>query len=135
MPKDAIGYSARNAEKEKPDAREAWILGHQEQFRELADPTVLWHEGNWYLYPTGDLAWISADNGATRQHHPLNVRDVGPAPPVVRHRGRLLLAASGPAIYAWSSPLGFFEKIGNFPAVGESNRTGHGSRQSQLVDP
>ena len=117
IPNYPIGRAARTATKGTPDSGANWLLGHQEQFRELADPTALWHEGKWYLYPTGDLAWVSADNGATWQHHPLNVRDVGPAPTVVRHRGRFLLAANGPTIYASSSPLGPFEKIGDFPSA------------------
>ena len=65
-----------------------WLADHQEQFRELADPTALWHEGKWYLYPSVDMAWVSADCGATWQHHPLNIRDLGYAPTVVKHGGR-----------------------------------------------
>ena len=116
IPNYPIGYVARNAVNGKPDAGVGWLLGHQEQFRELGEPTALWHEGKWYLYPSVDMAWVSADNGATWQHHPLNVRDLGYSPTVVRHRGRFLLAANGPAIYASASPLGPFEKIGDFPA-------------------
>jgi xylan 1,4-beta-xylosidase len=117
IPNYPVGYSARNAKNGQPDAGSGWILGHQEQFRESADPTVLWHEGKWYLYPSCDMAWVSADNGATWQHQPLNVRDIGYSPTVLRHRGRFLLASNVSAIYASSSPLGPFEKIGDFPAV------------------
>ena len=38
--------------------------GPKEQFRELADPTALWLDGKWYLYPSGDMAWVSSDQGA-----------------------------------------------------------------------
>ena len=106
---------SRNVKKGQPDAGGNWIFGHQEQFRELGDPTALWHEGKWYLYPSEDMAWVSADNGATWQHHPLNVlRGLSAAPTVVRHRGRFLLADNRRAFYASSSPLGPFEKIGDF---------------------
>jgi len=117
IPNYPIGRAARTATKGSPDSGGNWLLGHQEQFRELADPTALWHDGKWYLYPSVDMAWVSADQGATWQHHPLNVRDLGNAPTVVRHRGRFLLAANGRAIYASSSPLGPFEKIGDLPAA------------------
>jgi len=117
IPNYPLGYDARNAEKGKSLANDTWRLGYQEQFRELGDPTALWHEGKWYLYPSVDMAWVSADNGATWQHHPINLRDLGYSPTVVHHRGQFLLAANGPAIYASSSPLGPFEKIGDFPAV------------------
>ncbi len=115
IPNYPIGHFARNAKNGQPDAGGGWILGRQEQFRELGDPTALWHEGKWYLYPSLDMAWVSEDNGGTWQHHPLNVRDLGYSTTVVRHRGRFLLAGNDPAIYASSSPLGPFEKIGDFP--------------------
>ena len=89
-----------------------WLAEKSEQYRELADPTALWHEGKWYLYPSVDMAWVSADEGITWQHHPLNVRDVGYAPTVVNHRGRFLLMASESAVYSGPSPLGPFEPIG-----------------------
>ena len=89
-----------------------WLVDRAEQYRELADPTALWHEGKWYLYPSVDMAWVSADEGRTWQHHPLNVRDLGYAPTVVHHRGRFLLMASNSDLYAGSTPLGPFEPIG-----------------------
>ena len=86
--------------------------GNREQWRELADPSALWLEGKWYLYPSGDMAWVSADNGATWQHHPLNCRDVGYAPTVVKHGAKFLLVASASPLYEADSPLGPFKKLG-----------------------
>ena len=117
IPNYPIGRSARSVKNGEPDTQGHWKLGYKEQFRELADPSVLWFDGKWYLYPSADMAWVSADNGATWQHHLLNVRDVGYAPTVVRHRGRFLLAGNDSTIHASSSPLGPFERIGDFPAV------------------
>ncbi len=109
--KDAVGVT--NGE----PGGQGWLRGYTEQFRALADPTVLWLDGKWYLYPSSDMAWVSADNGGTWEYHPLNVRDTGWSPTVVRHRGRFLLTGNAPAIYASSSPLGPFEKLGDTPAV------------------
>ncbi len=89
-----------------------WLLDHMEQYRELADVSVLWHEGKWYMYPSVDMAWVSSDGGATWEHHPLNVRDIGYAPTVVRHKGKFLLLASGSPIYTSDSPLGPFIELG-----------------------
>jgi hypothetical protein len=86
--------------------------GPKEQFRELADPTALWLDGKWYLYPSCDMAWVSSDQGATWQHHPLNIRDVGYAPTIVKHRGKFLLIASLSEMYASDSPLGPFTSLG-----------------------
>ncbi|MEY3852516.1 MAG: hypothetical protein RI910_1496, partial [Verrucomicrobiota bacterium] len=74
---------------------------------------VIWHEGKWYLYPSGDMAWVSADQGATWQHHPINVREIGYPPSIVRHRGRFLFANNTASLYASVSPLGPFEKFGD----------------------
>ena len=58
------------------------------------------------------MAWVSSDEGRTWQHRPLNIRDVGYAPTVVRHGDRFLLLASDSELYASASPLGPFEKLG-----------------------
>ena len=89
-----------------------WRLGYKQQFRELADVTALWFDGKFFLYPSVDMAWVSDDLGATWTHHPLNVRDLGYAPTIVRHRDRFLLMASNSSIYASSSPLGPFHEVG-----------------------
>lgn len=113
IPDYPIGRLARTVTNGEPSVGAGlWLLEKKEQFRELADPTALWHEGKWYLYPSVDMAWVSADNGATWQHHPLNIRDVGYAPTVVEHRGKFLLMASDSALYSSDSPLGPFVEIG-----------------------
>jgi len=50
--------------------------------------------------------------GVTWQHHPLNLRDVGYAPTVVRQGDRFLLMASSSPIYTAPSPLGPFKELG-----------------------
>jgi hypothetical protein len=42
------------------------------------------------------MARVSTDGGASWRHHPLNVRDLGYTPTVVRHEGKFLLMASVP---------------------------------------
>ena len=113
IPDYPIGRLARTVTNGEPSNGEGlWLLEQKEQFRELADPTALWDDGKWYLYPSVDMAWVSADNGATWQHHPLNIRDVGYAPTVVKHRGKFLLMASDSALYSSDSPLGPFTEVG-----------------------
>lgn len=113
LPDYPVGRGVRDLPRGKPtEPGSLWLVGHTEQYRELADPTGLWFEGKWYLYPSCDLAWVSADEGRTWTHHPLNVRDIGYAPTVVLHRGKFLLMASDSAIYSGPTPLGPFEPIG-----------------------
>jgi hypothetical protein len=113
IPDYPVGRLVRDTPNGAPlDTSPLWLLDHKEQYRELADPSVIWHDGKWYLYPSVDMAWVSEDMGATWQHHPLNVRDIGYAPTVVEHRGRFLLMASGSSVYESDSPLGPFKELG-----------------------
>jgi len=89
-----------------------WLTESQEQYRELADPSALWFEGAWYLYPSVDMAWVSRGEGLTWEHHPLNVRDIGYAPTIVQHGDRFLLMASGSKVYESDHPLGPFHPMG-----------------------
>ncbi len=113
IPDYPVGRNARGLKNgDATDGSHLWFVDRVEQYRELADPTALWHDGQWILYPSVDMAWTSADMGATWQHHPLNIRDVGYAPTVVRQGNRFLLMASQSAIYASPSPLGPFTELG-----------------------
>lgn len=112
IPNYPVGRLCRRTEPGTP-AGEAnlWLLDQMEQYRELADVSVLWFDQKWHMYPSCDMAWVSAD-GVKWEHCPLNVRDIGYAPTIVRHQGRFLLMASGSAIHVSASPLGPFEPIG-----------------------
>ena len=112
IPNYPIGRFARDLTRGDTGPDWMWRLGYKQQFRELADVTALWFDGKFYLYPSVDMAWVSEDLGATWKHHPLNVRDLGYAPTIVKHRDRFLLMASNSSIYVSSSPLGPFEELG-----------------------
>jgi hypothetical protein len=120
LPDYPVGRLVRDTAPGKPNEPAGlWLAEKTTQYRELADPTALWFEGKWYLYPSCDMAWVSADEGRTWTHHPLNVRDIGYAPTVVRHRGQFLLMASDSEIHTGPSPLGPFTPIGKLqmPAI------------------
>lgn len=113
LPDYPVGRLVRDLKPGQPNQPVAlWLTDRAEQYRELADPSAVWFENKWYLYPSCDMAWVSADEGRTWQHHPLNLRDIGYAPTVVRHGGRFLLMASDSALYASDSPLGPFVSLG-----------------------
>ncbi|MGC3989596.1 MAG: family 43 glycosylhydrolase [Chthoniobacteraceae bacterium] len=120
LPDYPVGRFARSVTNGDPlDQSPLWLLGHKEQYRELADPTMMVHEGGWYLYPSCDMAWVSKDHGATWQHTPISIegqkegyRDLGYAPTVERHGNQFLLVASDSALYVADSPLGPFKPLG-----------------------
>lgn len=86
-------------------------------FRETADPTVLYHEGVWYLYSSCAMAYKSTDF-VNWEHIPLQPEDIGYAPTVVAHNGKFYLAASGNSeLWEADSPEGPFRLIGHFTSV------------------
>ncbi|NJK91926.1 MAG: family 43 glycosylhydrolase [Blastochloris sp.] len=88
-----------------------WNRSRREDFREAADPSVLWHEGAWYLYVSGTMAYVSRDF-QTWTHHPINIPWIGYAPTIVRHGHTFLLTACQAEIYTSDHPLGPFTALG-----------------------
>lgn len=80
-------------------------------YRETADPSVLYHSGRWYLYPSCGMAYVSDDFVTWRQVR-IEPYDCGYAPTVVAHRGRFLLTACGAPILQSADPLGPFTPVG-----------------------
>jgi hypothetical protein len=116
LPNYPVGKRVRDAAIGAPAGSDALFLQPTiDQYRELADVSMLWHENKWYMYPSVDMAWVSADGGATWQHHPLNVRDIGYAPTIVKHRGKFLLMGSDSAVHTADAPLGPFTPLGPIP--------------------
>lgn len=97
------------------DKSKAWGWrnnGRPVDFRETADPSVLFHDGKWYLYPSCGMAWVSEDFCSWR-HEPMNIDDVGYAPTIMAHRDKFYLTASGhPTLYVADNPLGPWENVG-----------------------
>ena len=98
------------------DYPNGWINnGQPHDYREAADPSVLYHDGKWYLYPSCGMAWVSEDF-TSWQHHPMNLYDIGYAPTIMAHRGAFYLTAGAAPLYRSDSPLGPWQEVG--PLVG-----------------
>ena len=80
-------------------------------WRETADPSVLFHDGAWYLYPSCGMAYVSMDF-VTWSNHRIEPYDCGYAPTVVKFRDKFLLTACGAPIYEATTPLGPFVELG-----------------------
>ena len=88
-----------------------WYEEEMHDFREAADPSVLYHDGAWYLYPSAGMAYVSTDF-VTWTHHRMEPYDCGYAPTVERFRGQFLLTACQAGMWTSESPLGPFREIG-----------------------
>lgn len=82
--------------------------------RSLADPSVIYYDEKWYMYPSYGMAYVSEDF-VTWKHHPIEPADIGYAPTVVVHKGKIYLMANHDIslLYVADDPLGPFEPIGN----------------------
>lgn len=95
-----------------PIGRNCYIEGKTRMdYRETADPTVLYEDGKWYLYPSCGMVYWSEDF-TTWQHQKMEPYDCGYAPTVVKHGGKFYLLASLSELYESESPMGPFTRIG-----------------------
>ncbi len=82
-------------------------------YRSISDPTVFYHEGKWYLYPSYGMAWVTEDfeHWEHRRTEPYCPKY---SPAVTPWDDRFLLVAWNSPLYVGDSPLGPFEKLGEF---------------------
>lgn len=104
-----------------------WTRDDHPDFRETADPTVLFWRGKWYLYVSGAAAYVSEDF-VTWEHHPIEPSRPGYAPTIVQWRGEFWLTACHAPLYRGPHPLGPFEEVGMMENV-------NGSPLEPWVDP
>ena len=79
--------------------------------RSISDPTVLWYEGKWYMYPSYNMAYISEDF-VTWEHREISPCDLGWGPTVLEYNGKFYLYGRTGGLYVSDNPLGPFEKLG-----------------------
>ena len=86
-----------------------------EDFREMADPSVLYHDGKWYMYPSCGMVYWTEDliNWQHTSIEPASMIHEA-APTIMEYKGKFYLNASYTDLYVSDSPLGPFESIRNF---------------------
>lgn len=81
-------------------------------YRSISDPSVIYHDGKWILYPSYRLAYVTEDF-VHWQHVEVGVHDVRYSPAVVQFRGKWYLLGHGlPELYVSDSPTGPFTVCG-----------------------
>ena len=93
-----------------PSVYDDWSIWRKRDFREAADPTVLYHDGKWYLYASAGMAYVSEDF-VTWRYHPID-SIMGYAPTIVAFRGKFYLTGSHTPLYVSDLPLGPFTVAG-----------------------
>lgn len=95
----------------RQDLSQSWWGDRSQDFRETGDPTVIYHEGAWYLFPSCGMAWKSEDF-VHWIYHPTGPKKIGYAPTVVRYRDRFLMTAQTRSVWHAPHPLGPWEDLG-----------------------
>ena len=81
--------------------------------RSVADPTLVRHEGKWYLYPSCGQLWTSADDGGTWTRAKTNLTKPGHAPAAVRHgRTWYYMPDTTGELLSSDAPEGPFRRLG-----------------------
>ena len=82
-------------------------------YRSISDPSVLFDNGKWYLYPSYGMAWVSEDF-VTWKHFRTEPYNMKYSPAVIPFRGRYLMTSHSHGLYEADSPLGPFRSLGDF---------------------
>lgn len=83
-------------------------------YRSISDPSVLYFEGKWYLYPSYGILWESEDFVNWKKvlcETPYEAPGYSPAPMV--HNGKVWLAVHSRPMFVADSPTGPFTCVGN----------------------
>ena len=82
-------------------------------YRSISDPSVLYHDNKWYLYPSYGMAFVSEDF-VTWKHVRTEPYNLKYSPSVVHWKGRFLMTGHSNGLYISDSPLGPFDYLGDF---------------------
>ena len=103
-----------------PDGR--WLdtdLTHAEptdytNYRSISDPSVVYYDGKWILYPSYTVAWVTEDF-VHWKHVDIGVPHLRYSPAVAQFRGKWYLAGHGMTeLYCADDPLVPFAVCGQF---------------------
>lgn len=88
------------------------VTDQSPDYRSISDPTVLYHEGKWYLYPSYGMAWVSEDF-VSWKHYRTEPYCPKYSPSIVKWKDKFLLASWKCPLYTADTPLGPFELLGD----------------------
>jgi len=82
-------------------------------YRSISDPSVIYYDGKWIMYPSYKLAYVSEDF-VNWKHVDIGIDNLRYSPAVVNFRGKWYLSGHGmPEMYVADSPLGPFKYCGD----------------------
>ncbi len=115
-------YPLGNWTQKPSPSLDRWLKGYVQDFRELADPSVIYHDGKWIMYPSVAMAYVSEDFITWRKVDvtPGKIGD-GYAPSVAEHGGKFYLIGCFSELHVADGPLGPFRSLGPVTAADGTN--------------
>lgn len=106
-------YPLGNWTQKPSPSMDRWLKGYVQDFRELADPSVIYYQGKWIMYPSVAMAYVSEDFVSWKRVtiDPVKIGD-GYAPCVAEHQGKFYLVGCFSELYVADDPLGPFKSLG-----------------------
>jgi len=84
-----------------------------EDYRSISDPSVLYYEGKWYLYPSYGIGWVSEDF-VTWKYVPMDPPDMFYSPAMAVRGHEIFMTGHSRPLYVSTSPTGPFKLLGDF---------------------
>lgn len=82
-------------------------------YRSISDPSVIYHDGKWIMYPSYAVAYVSEDF-VNWKHVDIGISSLRYSPAVVNFRGKWYLSGHGMSeVYCADDPLGPFKICGH----------------------
>lgn len=89
----------------------------RKDYRSIADPSVVYHDGKWIMYPSYAVAYVSEDF-VHWKHVDIGVPHMRYSPAIVQFRGKWYLSGHGMSeVYVADDPLGPFTLAGHMTDV------------------
>ena len=89
----------------------------EEDYRSISDPSVIYHDGKWIMYPSYQVAYVSEDF-VNWQHVDIGIHDLRYSPAVAHFRDKWYLLGHGMSeLYCADSPTGPFTVCGTMTDV------------------
>lgn len=83
------------------------------EYRSVSDPTVMFYNNKWYLYPSYGMAYVS-DDFVTWKHIRTEPYCPKYSPAITKWNGKFLLTSWMCPLYVSDDPLGPFHELGRF---------------------
>lgn len=119
------------------DATWELIMGYtgeeKQDYRSVSDPSVLYYDNKWYLYPSYGMSFVSEDF-VTWKHVRSTPYNMKYSPSVIPYRGKFLMTSHSNGMYIGDTPTGPFEFMGNFITADGKEYVSSDGTNSQPLD-